>query len=424
MEADRGIGQAERAARLLAAAVLAGYLLPLVLYLSHVGRWDHDQAVVLHTLARWNLFGPGLPKQWNPLLCGGVSLAGDPQVPVLSLPALLTYVLGPVLALKAAVVLFLVAGFEGARRLGRLWFRDRATTILFGALFVGNGYFFSRIAVGHLPHLSHLLLPGLLWAVHAASDWIPRAALVRDRVLRGTLVVLGLALVHVWAVDGSPHFLLYCFPWLVVYAAVLSWQKRSVLPLWVVGGSAAWGLVCDAIYVLPVIAEQAASPTLREGTSSSPLGLLWHLLVPSWGSPVAAAWEAHEYVLYVGPAVGFLILLQRRRLREALGGPLGIRLLCLSIPAVLLGLGSGLLEYVLEYRVWNFQFQHSQLPRSQTICSSSLSSVILGFSPHSGQSGFRFNCTLRKSMLSALYVSSVPVRRSPSPSRYLMASVA
>ena len=124
-----------RRARWVAGALAAAIALPLVAYLPHIGGWDNDQMVALHALARWNLFAFGPVKQWDPLLCGGTSLAGDPQVPVLSVTALLGYALGPLLGVRLGCALLVVVGFAGARRLGRVWFGDEATATLFAGLF-------------------------------------------------------------------------------------------------------------------------------------------------------------------------------------------------------------------------------------------------------------------------------------------------
>lgn len=55
---------------------------------QRVGPRDHDQFLVFHELQYWNANLFGLAKQWSPVMCSGLSLAGEPQVPFASLSGL------------------------------------------------------------------------------------------------------------------------------------------------------------------------------------------------------------------------------------------------------------------------------------------------------------------------------------------------
>jgi len=70
------------------------YALLLALAWDKVGTRDFDQFFVFHQLQDWNYQLFGFAKQWTPLLCSGLSLAGEPQVPLLSLSMLLSYAFG------------------------------------------------------------------------------------------------------------------------------------------------------------------------------------------------------------------------------------------------------------------------------------------------------------------------------------------
>jgi len=50
--------------------------------------------LVFHSLQYWNASMFGMAKQWTPLMCSGLSMAGEPQVPFMSLSMALSYMLG------------------------------------------------------------------------------------------------------------------------------------------------------------------------------------------------------------------------------------------------------------------------------------------------------------------------------------------
>src|SRR5882757_10698604 len=60
-------------------AIPAAYALFFLLTWTRVGPKDFDQFLVFHQLQYWNYALFGFAKQWTPLLCAGLSLAGEPQ---------------------------------------------------------------------------------------------------------------------------------------------------------------------------------------------------------------------------------------------------------------------------------------------------------------------------------------------------------
>src|SRR5262245_34836085 len=82
------------------------YLLVFGVFLFRTGDSDWDQILSFHDLSLWNEQLSGVAKQWNPLMRGGMSLAGDPQVPVFSPSMILARVLDPAAAIKISCLLF------------------------------------------------------------------------------------------------------------------------------------------------------------------------------------------------------------------------------------------------------------------------------------------------------------------------------
>jgi hypothetical protein len=65
-------------------------------------------------LQYWNANLFGLAKQWTPVMCSGLSLAGEPQVPFASLTMLLSYLLGASIGIMAGTYAYLTIGLIGA----------------------------------------------------------------------------------------------------------------------------------------------------------------------------------------------------------------------------------------------------------------------------------------------------------------------
>src|ERR1700688_450726 len=104
--------------------------IPAVYGLAHTifahrvsGTADYDQFLVFHELQYWNASLFGLAKQWSPVMCGGLSLAGEPPVPSMSWSMLLSYAIGPLAALEIAIALYFIVGWAGAYLYAGLWLR-------------------------------------------------------------------------------------------------------------------------------------------------------------------------------------------------------------------------------------------------------------------------------------------------------------
>jgi len=90
---------AERYLRAFVLGIPIVYAILLALAWGRVGTRDLDQFLVFHELQSWNHQLFGLAKQWTPVLCSGLSLADEPQVPFMSLSMMLGYVFGPLAGL-------------------------------------------------------------------------------------------------------------------------------------------------------------------------------------------------------------------------------------------------------------------------------------------------------------------------------------
>ena len=66
-----------RWSRAFTIAIPAVYALVLAVFAQRVGTADYDQFLVFHELQYWNSALFGLAKQWSPVMCSGLSLAGE-----------------------------------------------------------------------------------------------------------------------------------------------------------------------------------------------------------------------------------------------------------------------------------------------------------------------------------------------------------
>src|ERR1700682_2724679 len=155
----------------LSLGIVTVYAVFYVVFLSRSGPKDGDQFLVFHSLQYWNASMFGMAKQWTPLMCSGLSLAGEPQVPFMSLSMALSYVWGPLWGVRLATASYLVAGWFGAFLYAGLWLRIRLQRALAASLFIGNGFFFCRLGFGHFDFIPFLTLPLILWALHRGAEW-------------------------------------------------------------------------------------------------------------------------------------------------------------------------------------------------------------------------------------------------------------
>ena len=164
------------------------YLTLFLTLLRKVGPTDQDQFLVFHELQYWNSSFFGMAKQWTPLMCGGLSLAAEPQVPFMSLSMILAYVAGPFWALKAATVLYFIAGWFGTYQYAGLWLGKPEPRSSPHPCSLVTGF---SLPVWYEPFQFHpfLTLPLLLWMLPSASDDRAGRPAAQSFLKQGTLAL-------------------------------------------------------------------------------------------------------------------------------------------------------------------------------------------------------------------------------------------
>jgi hypothetical protein len=317
-------------------AIPVVYAVILTLFARRVGTADYDQFLVFHELQYWNATLFGLAKQWSPVMCAGMSLAGEPQVPFASLTMLLSYLLGPLTGIVTGTLLYLAIGWLGGYLYSGLWFQEQRARMLAASLFIGNGFFICRIAHGHLDFIPFLALPLALWAIHKVSGRADPTLTVANRIL----AVLLLGCLFAAVIDGAPVAILHWAFWIGIYSASLAWVRRSALPLAVFASACGLASVLDAGYLWPMVSAQADFPRRTADTFTGPWSLPWFMLIPMRGKLLPANGTGIELSVFIGPFLAFLIWRYRHTLRQQLPREMQMPLLLVSVISIWLGMGS------------------------------------------------------------------------------------
>ena len=319
--------------------IVAVYGLLFVLFFQRSGPRDHDQFIVFHELQYWNTALFGLAKQWTPLMCSGLSLAGEPQVPFMSLSMMLSYVLGPLWGLKLATMVYFVAGWVGAFLYAGLWLRQFGQRALAAALFIGNGFFICRLGFGHIDFIPFLTLPLMLWVLHLSIGWKGETWTYIGALRQALATVLMAGAIAV-AIDGSPVAIIHLLFWIGLYGMVLAITARSVAPVILLGCALSIALLLDAGYLWPMLQAQTVFPRHRPDRFTSLFSLLWFALLPVRGKLLPANGNGHELSVFIGPVMAYLLWHYRHWLAANLPTSMKRPLLVVSIVSIVLGMGS------------------------------------------------------------------------------------
>jgi hypothetical protein len=312
------------------------YGLILILCSRRIGTADYDQSLVFHELQYWNANLFGLAKQWSPVMCSGLSLAGEPQIPFASLTMLFGYVLGPLTGIVVGTLMYLAIGWIGGYLYSGLWFQHRRQRLLAASLFIGNGFFVCRIAHGHVDFIPFLALPLALWVIHRTCERDNPALNIPIRVVGALLLGALFGVV----IDGSPVSIIHWAFWIGIYSTVLSWTRRSLLPLITFASACSVATFLDAGYLWPMLTAQADFPRKTADTFTGPWSLPWFMLIPMRGKVLPANGTGIELSVFIGPFLAFLIWRYRHVLREQLPHEMKMPLLVVSCVSIWLGMGS------------------------------------------------------------------------------------
>ena len=325
----------------LSFAIIVIYGVFFITFLGQTGPRDADQFLVFHSLQYWNATMFGLAKQWTPLMCAGLSMAGEPQIPFMSLSMCLSYLLGPYWGLKIAIPIYFSLGWVGAFLYSGLWLKSREQRMLAASLFIGNGFFVCRVAYGHFDLVPFLVLPLILWILHNSTKGVSftdkASPLIGATWGFVTLLTGGLIAM---VIDGSPVAIIHLLLWVGVYALALSFWARSWRPTALIVCAVLVAAVLDAGYLWPMVQAQAEFPRLTVDTFTSIFSFLWFTLLPMRGKVLPANGNGHELSVFIGPVIAYFIWRYRSWISSSMPremkGPLSV----VTVVSLVLGMGS------------------------------------------------------------------------------------
>lgn len=145
------------------------------------GNLGQDYAYVLPDLLAgdyWFRENGAFAVPWfTPAFCGGRPYYADPQSMYYSLAQWLSFLMDPLTAVHASLLVFAVAGLAGMYRLARdLCGASREAALLAGAVFMFNGFYAVRMIIGHYTFHSLMLVPLLAWLLTRSSAPRPGTA--------------------------------------------------------------------------------------------------------------------------------------------------------------------------------------------------------------------------------------------------------
>ncbi len=290
-------GQFTRTEAIIVAVASMGFALifcyPMLKFLGTEGTfndwdfWLSAQLVSYRSVVRHFQF-----PLWNPYLCGGTPLLGDPQSHFLTPWFVLTLIFGPVIGLHLEVIIHAAIAWSGGYVLGRLLGMRRISAICTATTFVGSSWYYLRASEGHFPLLACAYLP---WIIAAAWYGSSRGS-HRYSVIAGSLIALSF-------LEAGPYPAVYEVLVLAILLVPLAMSKFSPRPLLALALAAVFAAGFCAIKYIPARDVIAIHPRPTDAGYSSSIPALAQALFSrnqdhDQPSPIPRGF--HELGAYVG----------------------------------------------------------------------------------------------------------------------------
>lgn len=151
-------------ALLTAAAILFSYHIFLSGYFPNIhGRMGHDYALTLNGLLDGYIWyrqnGLLSPPWFSPSFCAGQAFFADPQSIFYSTPQFIAFFTSPVDAAYISAIIFAAIGLIGMYLLCKKLQLQTQTSLVASTLFLFNGFYSSRMIVGHYGYQPFMLIP-------------------------------------------------------------------------------------------------------------------------------------------------------------------------------------------------------------------------------------------------------------------------
>lgn len=256
---------------------------------------DWDQHLLYHAVPRETLLRYGEAPLWNPWLCLGHPMLGNPQSRIVTPWFALHLVLGSVAALKLEIVGHAALAVLAAAFLARTLRVSPTGSLMAGAVFGACGAYALHLNEGHTWFMAFAYTPLALGALLRGFERLRWAA-------------LGGVLLALTVLEGGIYPAPYTAMAMLLLSAEACWTARSPRPLRALGLALGLGTLLASVKLLPMLELLRQQPRLVESLERLPLLGLYHVLLEPlqrmdspyqlWYAP-QRGW--HEYGHYVGP---------------------------------------------------------------------------------------------------------------------------
>ena len=296
------------------ALALLSTALPFFINWGTIGVADYDQFATFNQIALWWHALGDYEVAWNPFLCGGATLVGNPQIPLFH-PNMLSYRLfGAGNGLGMALLPWMAAGFWSMFQFARVYGLRPKPAGWIATAWVVNGYFIGQLGSMHVMYAPYYLLPAF---------FLVNRAIARDGCWRALAVV---PFMYAFPSFYNHHFLAYGFGFVLAhftFEAFASRREPGVVVkaiLYLVAVGLAIGML--AMFMLPNLSWLAEFPRFKPANYEPPLSLIQMLFFPVPIIPFDLPSDQFERYYTLGPVLFLLFILSLRRrvfLRPGLG---------------------------------------------------------------------------------------------------------
>ncbi|HVN64763.1 MAG TPA: hypothetical protein VMT58_09015, partial [Candidatus Binataceae bacterium] len=263
--------------------------------------WDSTMQVhwiAYRTIAQFHQF-----PLWDPYMCGGMPMLGNPESAFLTPFLPLELLVGPLLGVRLEILFHIAIAFGGAYFLARIIGTSWLGAMVCAAAFSGSSWYYLHVEAGHLGFLSFAYLP---WTV--ALMW---TAVKRCRLFPASL---GGVLMALMLTFGGLYPLIETALFVAILAVSLAFEQRRWFPIVALAVAGAAMVGVSAVKLLPTIIFSGAYPRIEPPLEVNHLQFLWSELFSRDQNPVrflagAVGGIWWEYGAYLGPILGGLAIL-------------------------------------------------------------------------------------------------------------------
>ncbi len=247
---------------------------------------------------------------WNPYLCGGIPMLGDPQASFFTPLFLLHLIFGPIAGLHLEIPVHLAIGWAGGYVLARVLRLGTLAAITCATIFPSSSWLFLHITVGH-----HIFLPATYW------PWVLAAALIaleRRRLAMASVAGLLMALIFL---EGAPYQESYAVLLVAAILLPIGLVRREAWPIVVFGTILIFAAGFAAVKLIPTyafIGQHSRPAYWREHVLPIHIAIALFDRHQDWNHYGIADWGFFEAGAYLSPFFFVLVLIGAiARRREA-----------------------------------------------------------------------------------------------------------